>query len=126
MMHNLSLEFFLSGNKIKETSSDNQIYSFFETLSCWKSKCDYFKLWMQACIIFLSAIVQHFLFELKVGNMFKGNNEDTRTTTCIVDFEQVNVCREHSFAFSQLLTSFSNSCHHCVKKERVLALNMFF
>ena len=53
-----SLVFFLSENKIKETPNNNQIYSFFETLSCWTSIFDYFELRMQAYIIFLIAIVK--------------------------------------------------------------------
>ena len=48
---------FLLENKIKETSN-NQIYSFFETYSRETSIFDYFKLRMQACIIFLTAIVK--------------------------------------------------------------------
>ena len=54
----LIMKFFLSENKIKETSNNNQIYSFFETLSSWTSILDYFKLGMHACTIFLTANVK--------------------------------------------------------------------
>ena len=40
MKHKLSLEFFLSEKKIRETSVNNQIYSFFKTYSCWTSIFD--------------------------------------------------------------------------------------
>ena len=48
----LIMKFFLSENKIKETSNNNQIYSFFETCSCWTLIFDYFTLRMQAGVIF--------------------------------------------------------------------------
>ena len=38
----INLEFFLSEKKIKESSNNNQIYSFFETHFCWTWIFDYF------------------------------------------------------------------------------------
>ena len=49
---------FLPEKKMKKTLNDNQIYFFFEKKSWWTSILDHFKLQMQACIIFLTAIVK--------------------------------------------------------------------
>ena len=48
----------ISENKIKKTSNNNQIFSFFETYCHCMSIFRYFKLWMQACMLFLNAIVK--------------------------------------------------------------------
>ena len=69
----------LSENKIKEISDNNQIYSFFETYSCWMLIFDYFKLWMLAFMVFLYVIV-------KIGSI----------SCCFFDNFYDFFCRQHS------------------------------